>query len=368
MRTSKFVAGVGVLAVVTVVGLSAPFAQASVPPADRASGTGSAAASSACKPLTARSTRLVGADGHQVAATATTAERSKAATVHTYRLPSGLTFSMTTPPASFNPVTASVEEARAFGFPKPTDPTALAAWKAKYKGYRGMASFQAPCANSDVRWGTSYFSNWSGIVNTGHTNYDEVYDDQTIPTYSSTCPVSSSLVGHWIGLGGYKTTSLLQEGFNPEVGSNTAVDLWWQAISSTHNNPPVTIATTTSIGHTISMYMTYASGTTVFHWYDRTSGVSYSPVTVTGASGYYNGAAADYITERPGGYSLRRFSTMYFAAAGARYGGTVYTNMGALPFDTAVLTTNGSSSGAKMITTSPAPYSTAFNQTWVRCS
>jgi len=116
------------------------------------------------------------------------------------------------------------------------------------------------------------------------------------------------------------------------------------------------------------MYMTYASGTTVFHWYDRTSGVSYSPVTVTGASGYYNGAAADYITERPGGYSLRRFSTMYFAAAGARYGGTVYTNMGALPFDTAVLTTNGSSSGAKMITTSPAPYSTAFNQTWVRCS
>ena len=79
MRTSKFVAGVGVLAVVTVVGLSAPFAQASVPPADRASGTGSAAASSACKPLTARSTRLVGADGHQVAATATTAERSKAA-------------------------------------------------------------------------------------------------------------------------------------------------------------------------------------------------------------------------------------------------------------------------------------------------
>ena len=63
-------------------------------------------------------------------------------------------------------------------------------------------------------------------------------------------------------------------------------------------------------------------------------------------SDYYNGSPADYISERQAGTSLRQFSTMKFAAAGARYAGSVCTNMGSLPIDTAVLTTNGSPTGA----------------------
>ncbi|MFF1765744.1 G1 family glutamic endopeptidase [Streptomyces sp. NPDC058249] len=288
----------------------------------------------------------------------------------TYRLPGGATMTTIVPPQGFRPQTAAPATARAYGFNAPNSRKALAAWRAKYQGYRETIP-SVPClgpsGKSSVRF--SYSSNWSGYIATGHSNYNEVYDDQNIPTYSASCGSNAStLEAPWIGLGGYNSGKLIQQGF-ASGSSNTATQgasLWYEYLNSAHQNPPVYIGHTTKTGHVISQYMTYSSGKVGFHWYDRTAGSGWSPVTVSGLSGYYDGTTADYINERPYGFKLRKFSRQTFSAAGARYGST-FKDLFKLSTTEVRLTTNGASSGAALDTNTRSN-STAFYQTWKRCS
>ncbi|UXY25132.1 hypothetical protein [Streptomyces sp. HUAS TT20] len=290
----------------------------------------------------------------------------------TYRLPGGATMSTVVPPQGFRPQTAAPATARAYGFDAPDNPKALAVWRAKYKGYRETIP-SVPCLGtsplSSPRF-TAYSSNWGGYVATGHSNYNEVYDDQNIPTYSTSCgPNRTTLAGSWIGLGGYiHSTKLIQQGF-ASGSSGTATQgasLWFEYLNSAHQNPPVYIGHTTKTGHVISQYMTYSSGKVGFHWYDRTAGSGWSPVNVSGLSGYYDGKTADYITERPSGFKLRKFSRQTFSAAGARYGST-FKDLFKLSTTEVRMTTNGTSSGAALNTNTRSS-SSKFYQTWKRCS
>ncbi|MEU7060664.1 G1 family glutamic endopeptidase [Streptomyces sp. NPDC046197] len=278
--------------------------------------------------------------------------------------------STTVPPQGFRPQTAAPATARAYGFNAPDAPTALAAWRARYKGYRATVPSVpclAPSRKSSLR--VSYSSNWGGYVATGHSNYNEVYDDQNIPTYSAACGSNrNTMASPWIGLGGYGgSTKLIQQGF--DAGSSdtatTGARMWYEYLNASHQNPLVYIGSTKRTGDVISQYMTYGSGKAVFHWYDRTTGSGWSPVTVSGLSGYYDGRTADFITERPFG-SLRKFSRQTFSAAGARYGST-FKDLFKLSTTEVRLTTNGASSGAAMFTNTHST-SSSFYQTWKRCS
>ncbi|MEU9986068.1 hypothetical protein AB0E10_04530 [Streptomyces sp. NPDC048045] len=278
----------------------------------------------------------------------------------------------TVPPRGFRPQTAAPATARAYGFDAPDNPKALTAWRAKYKGYRETVP-SVPCLGSTPLSAprfTVYSANWGGYMATGHSNYNEVYDDQNIPTYYGNCgSANTTLAAPWIGLGGYRSSKLIQQGFasgSSVGGTLQGASLWYEYLSSQHPNPPVYIGHTTKTGHVISQYMTYGSGKAGFHWYDRTAGSGWSPVTVSGLSGYYDGTTADYINERVYGVKLRKFSRQTFSAAGARYGST-FKDLFKLPNTEVRLTSNGASSGAALFSDTHSS-SSAFYQTWKRCS
>jgi hypothetical protein len=271
------------------------------------------------------------------------------------------------------PQSATPAVARAFGFDAPDAPVALAGWRARYSGYRGTIPSEPCAASGPTAVRTDYNRNWGGYLANGHSNYNYVYDDQNIPTYYTTCgSTSSAVAAHWIGLGGAYSKSLIQQGF--DAGSSpTATNgarLWFDYVNNGNpNNPLVYIGATTGIGDVISEYLTYStpsSGTAAFHWYDRTTGFQWSPVTKTSLSGYYSGTSADFITERIAGFPLRKFSRITFSAAGARYG-TTFANLFSLPTVEQRLTTTGASTAPAMITDTKSGTS-AFYQTWDRCS
>ena len=55
----------------------------------------------------------------------------------------------------------------------------------------------------------------------------------------------------------------------------------------------------------------------MFHRYDSTVGIGWTPVTVSGLSDYYDSTSADFVSERPFGYLLSNFSRETFTGAGA---------------------------------------------------
>ncbi len=370
-RVRKVLVAASSMAIATAAYVAVPATTAhAAPVADTASATG-------CTPLSATRTRLIGSDGRTVSTSAAAVVRAAAGKELTYSLPDGVTMSTVVPPQGFRPQTAAPATARAYGFNAPDNPTALAAWRAKYKGYRETVP-SVPClggsGSSAVRF-TKYSGNWGGYMGTGHSNYNEVYDDQNIPTYYTTCGANTaSLAAPWIGLGGWNSGKLIQQGFasgssSTQNGPGTATQgasLWFEYLNAAHENPPVYIGRTTKTNHVISQYMTYTAGKVVFHWYDRTAGSGWSPVTVNSLSSYYDGTTADFITEKPYGFKLRKFSRQTLSAAGARYGSTS-KNLFSLPNTEVRLTTNGVSSGAALFTDTRSSTS-AFYQTWKRCS
>jgi hypothetical protein len=145
--------------------------------------------------------------------------------------------------------------------------------------------------------------------------------------------------------------------------------MWYEYLNSAHQNLPVFFpgGSTTRTGDTISMYITYSGGTATFHWYDRTTGTGWNPVSQPNLSSYYDGSTAEWINEWPhSAYNLRKFSQQTFSAGGAEWG-TTFADIFNLPLTHAQLTTNGASSGAAMISDFKSS-SSSFYQNWLRCS
>jgi hypothetical protein len=324
-----------------------------------------------CTPLKATRTRFIGANGKMVAASAAATETSAVAREVTYTLPGGAIMSTIIPPDGFQPLKASPATARAFGFDVPNDLTKLAAWRKKHAGYTKTvpsAPCLAPSRVSSLR--VTYGPYWGGFEATGYTNYVEVYDDQNIPTYSSSCGSNSAtMTSSWIGLGGDNAQRLIQQGFDAgsSATATTGARLWYEYLTVLKPNPLVYIGSTTRTGDTISQAMTYSSGTVVFHWYDRTNGQKWSDVTVKNLSGYYDGSTADFITEWPPGTdAIRKFSRQTFSAAGAAHGST-FADLFTLPYLEDRVTNTGTSSGA-LIFSNTKSSSSSFYQDWKRCS
>jgi hypothetical protein len=175
--------------------------------------------------------------------------------------------------------------ARAYGFDAPNNARAPAAWRAKYNGYRETIP-SVPClgtsGKSSLRF--AYGGNRGGYVATGHSNCNEVYNDQNIPTCHASCGSNSTAVATpWIGVGGYHSGKLIQQGFvSGSSGTATqGASPWYEYLNPAHGNPPVHIGHTTKTGHVISQYMTYSTGKVGFHWYDRTAGSGWTPATVS---------------------------------------------------------------------------------------
>jgi hypothetical protein len=347
-----------------------------------------------CTPLKATHTRLIGADGQTVSESDFAAAQGQAAKEVTYTLPDGATMSTIIPPAGFLPQNSTPETARAFGFDVPGEPNGPAltsALQGKFKDYTSTvpsvpcigaqpisSPMQPAAAGVEAKTDNSEESdpsfavnsgNWGGFVAKGHSNYVQVYDDQNIPTYNTSCGgPGHDLVGSWIGLGGLNSQKLIQQGFasGSSASATNGAHLWYEYLNAQHPNPPVYIGSTTRTGDVISESMSYSAGTVTFHWYDRSNGQAWSDVRVSGLSSYYDGTTADFISEKPSGFKLRDFTPYQgFNGSGAKYGST-YANLFALP-NTEVRLVN--QSGGKLLSsTRVSSNNHAFTQKALLCS
>lgn len=364
------------LALISVAGVGTTYG---VEPGHRATSTGATQAlepgarrapNDGCTPVPVESVRYLNSQGATVPAPASASSRRAAGRRLFYRLPGGAIMETTVPPAGFDPFKASPRLDRAFGLPVPTDVARLAAWRVRHVGTTVVPSM--PCiGQGSMRYATTGSTNWGGWVATAHT-YTRVYDDQSIPKYATTAAcggIAGSAVAHWIGLGGHSSARLIQQGFATSSTSTNGVRLWFEYLNAAHSNPPIYVANTGRTGDVISENLVYSAsngGTATFNWYDRTARIQYTPSTLRNVAGYYSGMSGDFVSEVPEGYALRQFSSETFSAMGARYGAT-YANLSNLPRDHVLLTTDGRTTAAQLLTVNAVSPSNVFNEHWVRC-
>ena len=147
---------------------------------------------------------------------ATTKQTQANGAIVTRYVVNGVAFSQTTPPAGFDPLTASDADLAANGFPaRPTDPNELAIWQAVA---RSSVAPPAPCVLAGVSAGsTGGFSvtstaTWAGIVDRTQepSQYTYAGGEFYQTGFNNACTNGHS--ASWVGLGGFNQPDLAQTG------------------------------------------------------------------------------------------------------------------------------------------------------------
>jgi hypothetical protein len=228
-----------------------------------------------------------------------------------FSLPGGITMSVPTPPADFNPLTASAAQLAEFDFPpRPTDPSALAEWTTAMSAYQsdGPPADSISVTSSDPAASYStYREPWAGFAagtfgTTGNT-YVAVKAEQTVPSHSGTCGATNG-IGIWVGLGGTTgNNDLVQQGIecgNSVIGSGGAFRPFTEFANT---QLPIVFCGQTSwtfpAGDVVYQNMGYEQSPKIANFYieNITTGVAHS-CSLDKPSGWsYNGDTADYIVE-----------------------------------------------------------------------
>ncbi len=299
----------------------------------------------------------------------------------TYATPDGPT-SEITPPANFDPATASPAQLAEYGIP-PEPPasnaTALANWHAMINNMHtaGPAQSQMIGTNaSQFKRNPTYQTNgptgWAGYYaneSSGYFHY--AYGEYVEPTqYSSAC--SSSAAVPWVGIGGVNTSLFGQAG--TEIGNQSGGgqhQFWYETNVGTVNFP--NFYATAGSSFEVDVSYNTSNDTYSYFGYNLASGVYH---TYTQYSSSYGGATTDFIMERLGGTNLSNFATMtweYAASAVQQYPLYDY------PYVNYQLTSNGAPSGGYDLATAndtssptiPSPVSSSGNPFYIhqdRCN
>ena len=255
-----------------------------------------------------------------------------------YALPDGETITDITPPASFNPLTASEAQLKKYGFPvRPSSASAARAWQTAMAAYRSDTAQTGPIQvqtgpnkQSSVHFGPKYGTNWggytAGLLRQQLSTYVAVQTVFATPSESG-CS-DSNIVGLWVGLGGTNNgaNDLVQQGIecgDSSLGSGSV----WRPFTQffTPQNPPVNFCGLTSwafpAGHTLYQNMSFEASSNKANFYmeDESSGSAHS-CTESAPSGWgYNGNTADWIGEAPT-WTAEDFSSVAFSDAYAELG------------------------------------------------
>jgi hypothetical protein len=233
--------------------------------------------------------------------------------VDTYALPDGTQLVTATPPASFDPLTASDQSLSEYGFPvEPTDPVQRADWLTAMSDYQSdpppSTSLPVPASTGTSTdfakyqiWAGWSAGSWSGTSNT----YVGVKGDITIPNPSNSCN-DSNFVGFWVGLGG-TNGDLDQQGVecgDTALGSGASFRPWSEYANT--EQPLNFCAYTTwkfSAGDVIYNNMSYQASSKTTYWYmeDETTGVAHSCNTTNPKGWSYSGNTAEWEAEAPPG-------------------------------------------------------------------
>lgn len=215
------------------------------------------------------------------------------------------------PPAGFSPLKASAAQLAAYGLPpRPTNAADLARWTAlmghvttlvvpdvSISAAQPNSLPKLPTVQPGAKAGVSTGSTniWSGYVSkqASSTYYNEAFGEWIQPSISATTCTGATHLS-WVGLGGYGTSKLIQDGTNQ---SNQA---WYEYLGAGGTGVSITLLPASlgiHSGDTIAAWTSYSAGTAYWTVEDVTSGKA-SSATLTGASSFYDGSSAEFIDER----------------------------------------------------------------------
>jgi hypothetical protein len=251
--------------------------------------------------------------------------------VASYSLPDGTSLVTATPPANFDPTTASSRTLAEYGFPsEPTDVSQQADWLAAMKAYRSdppptgvlpvdTSSQAIRYATRYVIWGGWTAGDWSGTSNT----YIAAKGVQTVPNPTNNCTYNNN-VAFWVGLGGTSTANnaLVQQGFecgNSNLGSGTAFRPWTEFVPG---HDPLNFCGyanwTLPAGDVIYQNESFETSTHTAYFYleDETTGTTHSCSQTKPAGWTFIGNTADWEAEAPNNISVN-FGSVPFSDSNA---------------------------------------------------
>lgn len=294
----------------------------------------------------------------------------------TYATP-GAPQSEITPPASFDPGTASAAQLAEYGIPPEpaaSDATGQAQWKAMISHMVNPGPAPSEIIGSNApqfrRDPISYVQNgptgWAGYTDNESTGYFHYawgdYDEPTL--YSSSCGSSTAAVP-WVGIGGVDTNNFGQAG--TEIGAESGGaehqfwyetnvgTIYWKDFYATAGN-----------GFVVDVYYDTSNDDYYYYGYNQATGVYH---TYPSYSSTYGGATTDFVVERLKSGYLSNFGTMewfYAESASQQYPLDYY------PYWNWQLLSNGSpeatANDTTGSTTTPGPVSGAgpfyIHQNW----
>jgi hypothetical protein len=164
--------------------------------------------------------------------------------------------------------------------------------------------------------GTAYSAQWSGLVATAG-GYTAVSAEFTVPKVTGRCGLDSA-AAVFIGLGGWGRVPFAQNGITLTPGGRVGV--WSEVFDARGRGPITSRQLPVKAGDRLRLGLGFSPShqTLVFTWVNLTSRRQTSQ-TVHGAAGYFNGATADLVVERPWfpyrGAPLADYGRVSFAGA-----------------------------------------------------
>lgn len=255
-----------------------------------------------------------------------------------------------TPPAGFNPLTATSEQLAKYGFPaKPTNASDLASWTNAMEKWTASVPQTNPALLPKLPFGTHLPTavpgmpkpktvsdtvqqstpSWSGYLDYNTTGYGftDAHSQWAANAINSGSQAGSAY-GAWVGFGGDNEapfgnshTNLMQTGYNAMLNSNgtTTISPFFQIIPLDFFAQPVNLSIASGQGvYTDIEYSTVAGGTFYYYMENLATGQSASG-NVSSVSSYYDGTQAEVIAEDPGNpstgtnYPLGNFGTLSFS-------------------------------------------------------
>lgn len=237
--------------------------------------------------------------------------------------PSNVDFN--TPPSSFDPLTASPDSLKKYGFPeKPSDPNELATWNEHMKHAKNFIApqlqivtdhghYQKPKLDKTTPSATVNSGNWSGYKvepNLGSA-FTKISGDFFVPNVSSS--TVDSYECSWVGLGGWNSTHLIQAGTESDLtthwyGNTTNYYVWTEQLPDQPTEQKVSNFPV-SPGDQMYVHIEYAThvdgsgntvGNTTFYIENLTqSNYTYWVTSSVNAINDYDGSTAEWVDERP---------------------------------------------------------------------
>jgi hypothetical protein len=237
-------------------------------------------------------------------------------------------------------------------------------------GFALAASPAPPALHLGPVWGASTSSyNWAGYAATGSTgSVTSVTGTWTEP--SVTCKSGTTLAAFWIGIDGYSSSTVEQDGTLAQCSHGSATYYsWWE----TYPANAVQTWASISAGNSFSASVTYnsAAGTFTMSLKDTTTGTSWSH---TSANSGAMENSAECIAERPAGasnssglYALAKFGTMTFGTCSATISGST-GGIGTFSTVTSISMVSYPSGSRTLASVSALSSSTKFTVTWKHAS